>query len=422
MSDRPNILYVHSHDTGRFIEPYGAPVATPRLRRLADEGVTFRQAFCAAPTCSPSRAALLTGRSPHEAGMLGLLHRGWSLREPGQHLAAFLRGHGYETARAGVQHVCENAAAVGYEHALTGDGCGALLTRQAVKEFLQRQHDRPFFLAVGFGETHRAGRGFAAAAPTPERLRHVAPLPGLPDTPETRRDAAEFHDSCERLDRHVGDVLDQLQLAGHAENTLVVCTTDHGVPFPGHKCSLKASGTGVMLLMRGPGGFTGGRVVDALVGHVDLFPTIVELLGVDPPPGLTGRSLLPLVDGRADAIRDQLFTEVSFHASFEPMRGCRTPRWSYIRRFGDRLRPVPANTDDGLSKDAWLGAGGAEQALRARSSTTSRSTRTNPRTVPRIPPWSPWSAGCASGSTAGCATPTTRCCSTHSRSRPTACS
>jgi len=76
---RPNILYLHSHDTGRTIQPYGHAVATPHLQRLADQGVLFRRAFCAAPTCSPSRAALLTGQCPHSSGMLGLAHRGFRL-------------------------------------------------------------------------------------------------------------------------------------------------------------------------------------------------------------------------------------------------------------------------------------------------------------------------------------------------------
>ena len=81
----PNILYLHSHDTGRYIQPYGHPVPTPNIQRLADQGVLFRKAFCAAPTCSASRACLLTGQYGHNNGMLGLAHRGWSLNDYRQH-------------------------------------------------------------------------------------------------------------------------------------------------------------------------------------------------------------------------------------------------------------------------------------------------------------------------------------------------
>lgn len=74
---RPNILCLHSHDTGRYVQPYGYDVPTPHIQRFAEQGVVFRQAFNAAPTCSPSRAALLTGQSAHSAGMIGLAHRGF---------------------------------------------------------------------------------------------------------------------------------------------------------------------------------------------------------------------------------------------------------------------------------------------------------------------------------------------------------
>jgi N-sulfoglucosamine sulfohydrolase len=95
---KPNILYIHSHDTGRYIQPYGHNIPTPHIQKMAEEGVLFRKAFCAAPTCSPSRAALLTGQSAHSSGMLGLAHRGFSLNDYDQHLANYLKKQGYETA------------------------------------------------------------------------------------------------------------------------------------------------------------------------------------------------------------------------------------------------------------------------------------------------------------------------------------
>src|SRR6516164_6227832 len=91
----PNILYLHSHDSGRYLSPYGHAVPTPNLRRLAAEGVIFRRAFSAAPTCSPSRAALLTGQCPHQNGILGLAHRGFSMTDYRHHMLHTLRGAGY---------------------------------------------------------------------------------------------------------------------------------------------------------------------------------------------------------------------------------------------------------------------------------------------------------------------------------------
>ena len=79
---KPNILCIHSHDTGRYVQPYGNAIPTPYLQKLAQEGVLFRQAFCANPTCSPSRASLLTGQWAHSCGMGGLANRGWTLPVP----------------------------------------------------------------------------------------------------------------------------------------------------------------------------------------------------------------------------------------------------------------------------------------------------------------------------------------------------
>src|SRR3954454_2720500 len=90
-SRTPNILYIHSHDTGRYLQPFGHAVPTPNLQRLAREGVLFRRAFSAAPTCSPSRAALLTGQCPHRNGMLGLAHRGFSMNDYSKHILHTLR-------------------------------------------------------------------------------------------------------------------------------------------------------------------------------------------------------------------------------------------------------------------------------------------------------------------------------------------
>ena len=90
-----------------------------------------------------------------------------------------------------------------------------------------------------------------------------------------------------------------------------------------------------MLIMRGPGGFTGGRVLDSLVSHIDLFPTVCDLLDSG-ARWLQGRSIMPLVRGEADEIHDAIFAEGTYHAAYEPQRGIRTRRWKYVHRFGDR--------------------------------------------------------------------------------------
>lgn len=360
MNQPPNILYIHSHDTGRYIQPYGYAVPTPNLQRLAEQGVLFRQAFCASPTCSPSRSALLTGMYPHNNGMLGLAHFGFALNDYGQHIVHTLRKAGYYSALSGMQHIdsavdpAQYGSRIGYDTILTlqdqKQGKGNQFAEQRAVEFLRSTPPQPFFLSVGFSETHRR-------YPEPGMLdnpKYVRPPVPMPDTPETRRDMAGFITSARMLDFKIGKVLDTLEETGLAENTLVICTTDHGLAFPAMKCNLTDHGTGVMLIMRGPGGFSGGQVFDALVSHLDLYPTICEVAGVEKPSWLQGRSLLPLIRGEAQKIHDDLFSEVTFHVAYEPMRAVRTQRWKYIRRFDDRTRPVLPNCDDSPSKTLWL--------------------------------------------------------------------
>jgi len=143
----------------------------------------------------------------------------------------------------------------------------------------------------------------------------------------------------------------------------VICTTDHGLAFPGMKCTLTDRGIGVMLILRGPRGFTGGRVCDALVSQIDLFPTLCDLAAIAPPPWLQGRSLLPLIRGERDEINEAIFAEVTYHAAYEPQRAIRTARWKYIRRFGARDRPVRPNCDDSPSKDLWRDRGWQTRAI-----------------------------------------------------------
>jgi arylsulfatase A-like enzyme len=129
------------------------------------------------------------------------------------------------------------------------------------------------------------------------------------------------------------------------------------------KCNLTQHGIGTQLIMRGPGGFEGGRVCDALVSHIDIFPTLCDLLEIDRPAWLQGCSLLPLIRGEAQEINEAVYAEVTYHAAYEPQRTVRTKRYSYIRRFGGKTRPVLPNLDDSRSKTLWLDSGWADREL-----------------------------------------------------------
>ena len=355
---RPNILYVHSHDTGRYVQPYGFGIPTPRIQGLAEQGILFRQAFCAASTCSAARACLLTGQYAHSNGMLGLAHRGWSLHDYTHHIVHTLRQVGYHSTLIGEQHISKRPDVIGYDRVVKIPTTRVDDVAPVTIDILRDAPAEPFFLSVGFFETHRE---FFPAVAGDEH--YVRPPANLPDTVETRADMAAFTASARSLDRGVGAVLDALDDTGLARNTLVICTTDHGIAFPGAKATMSDRGIGVMLILRGPGGFAGGKASDALVSHIDLFPTICDVLEIGHPDWLQGRSLLPIVTGSAAEVRDAVYAEGTYHAAYEPQRAIRTPRWKLVRRFGERRLPVLPNIDDSPSKELWLRHGYAEREI-----------------------------------------------------------
>jgi N-sulfoglucosamine sulfohydrolase len=355
----PNILYLNSHDTGRYVQPYGHSVPTPNIQWLADQGVMFRNAFCAAPSCSGSRAALLTGNHCHQNGMMGLAHRGFRLYEPRHHIVRTLADAGYHTEMIGEQHVSASPDTLGYDlvHDISDTTVNSVAP--AAIQSLSNGIQQPFFMSVGFFETHRS---FFAPSSVRDRV-YSQPPPFLPDTPEIRQDVAAYKASARSLDQGVGAVLNTLNETGLDRDTLVICTTDHGLAFPTAKASLLDRGTGVMLLMRGPG-MPPGSAHDELVSQLDIFPTICELAGIEAPPWLEGRSLLDLVAGtEAPGTRAEIFSELTYHAAYEPQRAIRTERFKYIRRFDDYPFPVLPNCDDSPSKEAYLERGWASRPV-----------------------------------------------------------
>jgi N-sulfoglucosamine sulfohydrolase len=381
---QPNILHLHAHDAGRWVQPYGYPVETPHLQNFARQGVLFRKAYCAAPTCGPSRSALMTGQHPHQCGVLGLPgHDGWRIDDYSKHLVHTLNAAGYLTALAGCQHEHDgrDLTPLGYQR-LLNDATRPMRgwfypeTIDRVESFLAEDHShRPFFLSVGLDEPHRnnlarpeAGIGGESARfsktryydPAKLDARHVAPPPWLPDLPEIRRDFASYREGVRIMDEYMGRVLTALEQRGLAENTLVIITTDHGIEFPGSKKTLSDQGLGVMLMLRGPGGFSGGRVIEPLVTHLDLYPTILEVIGLPRRPWLSGRSLGPLVRGEVTTLHEAIFAEQTYHGGLEALRGIRTERHKLILRHDST---GPRMKQDGPSTAVMAAAGYYDRTL-----------------------------------------------------------
>lgn len=383
-----NIVYLHAHDAGRHVQPYGYPYDTPNLMDFAREGVLFRKAFCIAPTCGPSRAALTSGQYPHQIGMFGLPGgQGWVFDDYGKHWVRSFNDWGYLTVLAGVQHEVAHAdiSPVGYQRVLeAGEPAGRKPGEwyedsiDRVERFLATyDRERPFFLSIGIDEPHRdniprpdmnlhgaSDRFSKTRYYDPGKLdaRYTAPPPWLPDLPGIRRDMEAYREGVRIMDEYMGRVFYALRHGGYDRDTLVIVTSDHGIEFPGGKKTLGDQGIQVMLMIRGPegSGFRGGRVVEPMVTHLDLFPTVCELLGKVAPDRLEGRSLVGLARGSVDTLHEFTFSEQTYHGGLEPLRAVRSERYKYIRRHFDT---GPQMRHDGPAAVLMEGMGWYDRAL-----------------------------------------------------------
>jgi arylsulfatase A-like enzyme len=330
---RPNILLAIADDWSfPHAGIYGdATVSTPTVDRIAREGARFTHAFVAAPSCTPSRAALLTGQAVHRL-------------EEGGNLHGFL-----PKSYAVYPDLLEDA---GYVVGYTGKGWGpgqfepggrarnpAGPAFKSFDEFMERRDPgRPFCFWFGSQDPHRPyepGTG-ARAGLTPESVR----VPRfLPDTAEVRQDLLDYYFEVQRFDRDLGRVIEALARAGELDRTVVIVTSDNGMPFPRAKATVYDGGARVPLLIRWPGVAGAGGQIDAMVSLTDLAPTLLEGAGLKPPAAMTGRSLLPILRGEPQPGRDRVFVERERHANVRrkdlsyPVRAIRTKDYLYIRNF-----------------------------------------------------------------------------------------
>ena len=247
----PNVLIVTTHDTGRFIEPYGiTTVDTPNLNRLAAEGARFN-AYTTAPQCSPSRASLTTGRYPHANGTMGLTHRDfrWDLHPDERTIPQILRTAGYRSGHWGVEHAARDPRRIGNDVYVETRDIEAIVA--GVSQFIDADSTRPFVVQVGFGETHRVGgHGFGGQ---PYDAKGITVPPYLVDAPDTRADLADFQGCVNRADAYIGRLLTILEDRGLLDETLVLYVGDHGIAFPRAKCTLYDPGIEISLIARLPG-------------------------------------------------------------------------------------------------------------------------------------------------------------------------
>ena len=373
-SSRPNIIIAVADDwSWPHAGAYGdRTVATPTFDRVAKEGARFSNAFTMAPSCTPSRAALLTGQAAHRLVEGGNLHGSLPARfavypdllEAAGYFVGYTR-KGWAPGRVEPGGRARNPAGPQFA---------------GFDEFMkQRPAGRPFSFWFGSQDPHRPyekGSGLKAGL----KLESVVVPPFLPDTPEVRSDLLDYYLEVQRFDREVGEILDKLAAAGELDNTLVVITSDNGMPFPRAKANVYDAGAHMPLAVRWPSRVPAGRVIDAFVSHTDLAPTFLEAAGLRPPQGTTGRSLLPVLRGDRVAGREQVFAERERHANVRkgdlsyPMRAVRTRDFLYIWNFrpdrwpaGDPERYVAVgpfgDIDDGPTKQLLLSRHASDEVI-----------------------------------------------------------
>ena len=337
MNPRMNVLIVHCHDLGQHLGCYGVEsVSSPNLDAFATAGVRFVNSFCTAPSCSPSRAALFTGRYPHNNGVMGLCHSNfaWDLNADEKHLAQILHSAGYETAAFGTVHETRSGPArAGYEH-FDQHTDAVTATDNAIAFLQHRGSDQPFYMSVGYFEPHRIAPAdnpggdcdFFGTHLQPDRSRGVM-IPGyLRDTAGTRQELAELQGAVRHADAQFGRLLKAVD----ERNTIVIFTSDHGIAMPRAKCSLYDPGIAVALLVRGPG-WKG--ICDGLVSNIDVVPTILEALELPIPTNIQGRSFGPSLTGQPAATRPEIFAEMTYHDYYDPRRCIRTATHKLIANF-----------------------------------------------------------------------------------------
>jgi len=338
---RPNILLCIADDWGYpHAGAYGdRAIKTPAFDRLASQGALFLNAYCASPSCTPSRAALLSGRPIHQLQETGNL---WC------RLPADFVGYPDLLAKAG--YVVGLQGKGWGPGDITGSGRGSNPAGRQHKSFAAFlatvPPGKPFCFWHGSANPHRpyaAGSGVKAGLKPAD-----VTVPGyLPDTPQVRSDIADYGLEIQRADEELAQILKVLDETQRAASTLVIVTSDNGMPFPRAKANLYDAGTHMPLAVRWPDRMPAGQRVGALVSLVDLAPTILEAAGLAVPAAMTGRSLLALLtDGKDGAPRDEVFLERERHGNVRrgglsyPARAVRTKRWLYIRNFRPERWPA----------------------------------------------------------------------------------
>jgi arylsulfatase A-like enzyme len=332
---KPNILFLIADDWSYpHAGAYGNTVVrTPTFDFLADEGAVFENAYCAAPSCSPSRASILLGRYPHQLESAGNL---WSIiPDKFPNWMSLLTESGYHTGKSRKGWGPGDFKAGGYEHNPAGKDYPDF------KTFLKnKKADQPFAYWFGSSDPHRVYETNTGVKLGMDQERVNVPR-FLPDTPCVRNDILDYYFEVERFDRESGNIISVLERQGLLDNTIIVMTSDNGMPFPRAKATLYDYGTRMPLAMYWKGHIEGGKRIGDFMNFIDFGPTFLEAAGLEIPEAFSGNSLLELFEkgSATKSDRSEVFLERERHANVRkgdlsyPSRAVRTQDFLYIKNF-----------------------------------------------------------------------------------------
>jgi len=382
----PNILFIIYDDWNGSTHAgaYGCDwVKTPNFDRVAREGVLFKNAFTSNPKCSPCRASILTGRNT------------WQLEEAACHYGIFpakfavypdllekagytvgLTGKGWGPGDFKTGGRARNPAGPGFDkltQAVPASAIGKNDYPGNFEAFLQqRPADKPFCFWMGFTEPHR-GYEPGSGVRLGKKLEDVKVPAFLPDNPIVRGDLLDYAVEVEWGDTQIGRALQVLEAAGELDNTVIVVTSDHGMPFPFVKGQIHEDGFHLPLAIRWGQGIKPGRVVEDFINVRDFAPTFLELAGLPAHPQMTGRSLANILRSEKSGWienRDVMLVGKERHDIGRPndlgypVRAIRTKEFLYIHNFHPERWPACnpetdfGNCDPGPTKEAIKSLGG----------------------------------------------------------------
>jgi len=348
------VLIIADDLSWEHLGAYGSTdVRTPNIDRLADEGITFSNAFVSTSSCTPSRASILTGRNGFElrqgASLWGYLPTDYLvypdlLEARGYMVGGTGKGWGpgflMDRDRNPVGRLYNDFEADPYSHLFDRTEVSRVDYAENLGDFLRQTGEEPFSLWVGTYEPHRGytpGLAESQGRPHPELIQ----VPDfLPDTLPVKEDLNDYLFEVEHIDAQVGRVIDVLGEQGKLDNTIILFTSDNGMPFPRAKATLYDYGTRMPLIVWWGDHIDGGRIVSDMISHTDIAPTLLEVAGVAVPDEMSGTSflsrVLSSVNGNADTSRDRVVMYRERHAwcceggTTFPSRAIRTRDYLFI--------------------------------------------------------------------------------------------